>query len=699
MQSKNSSLKVEISKRITSNFLLGGLVALSICFSLIFWYSHYSKVDEWLSLTDQITSNIEVLEKSIDDSLHTAFNGINTEFNYVKLPTRENMLSLRGKYRVSNVYKVNPQGNVVEVTNSSILENPDFFKSFSIFDLCPDYRSMIGSKVRILTPFVWLRDFSLPSKFLMGWNKEHNFILEVSADYQKLAEFIKKIVETNEAIKSLSIVNPAGNILSEYGVEKPRTNIGFVPRWLDFKTNIHLPTFTYVIAKSFGELHYNCDALDRQYYNDKSKYFYTINIEFDYLTLIEPFLFFITLFLAIVVLMIVLLKKHIGKTIDQEILDPIQSIDKKIKGRLSQILVLKSNNEIENLNKAVETLFEQLNSTLNDISSNEIQNLKSKSHDIRPHIRILQRTLLSVSICIPEDQKETIKNSLSRISEISNDFDRISQRINTLKGNDLNSTFVPEALEDSIIAMQSKRVQFEFKTNYNEFARINPLEFKSFVERVINNALEVHDGLVFVSFVTIGSKVILKIQDEGPGFRKDIIYSLEILKKPEKAKGHGFGLVHARSKLINIGGNLFVENNKTGALVTMLIPTTKTPDWFTNSIHLDGRTPVIVDDDDKFAKVYSKYFEKFLYFQTYDELLIWFKMNAQQKANYLFLVDYTFLNATDGETGVSIINDLDIADQSILVTSSTSDALEKRDSKIKILPKYLVIKGEVKIEY
>ena len=174
---------------------------------------------------------------------------------------------------------------------------------------------------------------------------------------------------------------------------------------------------------------------------------------------------------------------------------------------------------------------------------------------------------------------------------------------------------------------------------------------------------------------------------------------MEILKTPEDAKDHGFGLVHARQKLIKIGGNLLIQNNSTGALVTIKIPSAETPSWFTNCIELKGRIPVIIDDDDKFARLYKKYFDKYFYFKSYEELLSWFKINLYKKEDYFFLVDYSFLNATDGETGLSIINDLDIAHQAILVTSSTNDALEKRDSKIKILPKYLVTKGEIKIEY
>ena len=510
MQSQNHSLKNEISKRITKNFVIAGGISLFICFATIFWYSHSRKVYEWLSLTNQITSNIEVLERSIDDSLHTAFNGINSEFNYVRKPTRENMLALRGKYRVSNVYKVNRHGNVVEVTNSSISENPDFFKTFSIFDLCPGYRAMIGSSLRVMTPFVWLRDFSLPSKFLMGWNKNHGFLLEVSADYKKLADFIETIVKSNDDIKSLSVVNPAGNILSEYGVEKSRTNIGYIPRWMSHQSKLSFPS-TYVISKTFGELYDNCDALDRDLYHDKSKYFYTINIEFDYYTLIKPFFIFISIFMTIIAIMILLLYRYMEKTIDTEILSPIQDIDRKIKDRLSEILVLKSKNEIVNLNKAVETLFEQLKATLNDISSNEIQHMKSKAHDIRPHIRILQRTLLCAKSSLHSDQRDTIKNSLARISEIYNDFDRISQRINTLKGNSFNSTFVPEALEDCLIVPHTDRIHIDYKTNFNEFAKISPLEFKSFVERVVNNSLEVQNGSVFVTFLSMDKSIYIRV--------------------------------------------------------------------------------------------------------------------------------------------------------------------------------------------
>src|SRR5690606_26127781 len=83
------------------------------------------------------------------------------------------------------------------------------------------------------------------------------------------------------------------------------------------------------------------------------------------------------------------------------------------------------------------------------------------------------------------------------------------------------------------------------------------------------------DGRVIVeAFLSESGRVVLKVQDNGPGFDRDILAHAIAPFATTKSEGLGLGLALAHSTAESHGGQLVFENTKNGAAVSFTLSTT-----------------------------------------------------------------------------------------------------------------------------
>jgi len=165
--------------------------------------------------------------------------------------------------------------------------------------------------------------------------------------------------------------------------------------------------------------------------------------------------------------------------------------------------------------------------------------------------------------------------------------------------------------------------------------------------------------------------------------------------------GLGLGLFHARASAESWGGSLDIQSEAgKGTTVTVRLPRAEPPEWFVSQLELEpGGTIVVLDDDTSIHQVWRDRFEsagakthgiEVLHFSTPAELRGWVRDKAVRARSALYLTDYELLGHK--ETGLSLVEELNLGGRSILITSrfEEKDILaECLRLKVRMIPKGL----------
>ncbi len=353
------------------------------------------------------------------------------------------------------------------------------------------------------------------------------------------------------------------------------------------------------------------------------------------------------------------------------------------------------------------------------------------SHDIRSPLTALGLVTHQLPQ-IPEEKRIIIRSAVNRINDIANQLlqksreERIDKASDTVKNeapkkNEFKTDLVGP-LVDGIIS--EKRVQnrdfpeveiaCELKNSYGLFVSINPVEFKRVLSNLINNSVEAlpnKSGSVIVNIINRDHTVMVSIEDTGGGIPEDILKRLGEKGishgKEGSTSGSGLGVYHAKQVIEATGGS-FEINSKVGigTTVKLCFPKAKTPDWFVEKLNITDSTQIVaLDDDISIHQVWKDRFENrslefpILSFTTADSLKKWYYEAARdQRTPYLFLFDFELLGQCTN--GLSLIKELEIEKQSILVTSRYEEESIRRvchELGVKLIPKPMA--GLVPIEF
>ena len=343
------------------------------------------------------------------------------------------------------------------------------------------------------------------------------------------------------------------------------------------------------------------------------------------------------------------------------------------------------------------------------------------SHDIRSPLAALEMITGSLED-LPEDNRLIIRNSVNRIRDIANDLLNFNK-------NTINPTLVPTTVKlppdeepslnllstvlDSITT--EKRIQYrnlmnvaiEFNQsidNYGLFANFRNNEFKRVFSNLINNSVESLDnesGSVQIKLAaspTDSSLIEIKIKDTGRGIPAKLIPELgQEGKSFGKPDGNGLGLYYAYKTIKKAGGSISIQSEiGKGTEITITLPRQKAPSWFVPELKTSSVSNIIVFDDDASVhqiwknRLESKYNKtiNFYHFSNPSDLKQFYRKNFSELDETTFLMDYEISN--NSETGLDLIEQLGIADSSILVTSRYEEK-QIRDRcnrlNVKLIPK------------
>ena len=342
------------------------------------------------------------------------------------------------------------------------------------------------------------------------------------------------------------------------------------------------------------------------------------------------------------------------------------------------------------------------------------------SHDIRSPLAALE--MISGSLHdIPEEKRVIIRNSVNRIRDIANEllnFNKrqpvsLAQSAPVTNTEESSSLHLLSTVVDSITT--EKRIQYrdlvnvsieyhQSRNSYGLFANIRINEFKRVLSNLVNNSVESFENEHGVVEIEIGkcandpTKVMIRIHDNGKGIPAELIPELGQKGKTfGKTTGNGLGLYHAFNAIRDAGGSISIESTEgNGTTISILLPKQKAPAWFVPELNIPSDSTVVIFDDD--ASVHHIWKDrldtlqerglKIHHFSSPTELKTFYRKNFSDLDQAVFLMDYEIGNHP--ESGLDIIEQLGIADSSILVTSRYE---EKRirdrceNLSVKLIPK------------
>ena len=246
----------------------------------------------------------------------------------------------------------------------------------------------------------------------------------------------------------------------------------------------------------------------------------------------------------------------------------------------------------------------------------------------------------------------------------------------------------------------------------DKFVSMENSTLNRILSNIINNSIEAfHEDQkpqVFIESRLQGQYCEIVIKDTGRGIPKHLLPLLFNRGKSfNKSGGSGLGLYHAKEAIDAIGGQISIDSElNRGTTVSIRLPIATIPEYFATKVCCTDKSELISIDDD--ASIHLMWAKKVEAANTFgnslthrsflspEEFRGWYR-GVDASISRIFLVDFSF--SKNYETGLDLIESLNLSSHAILVTSMSDDQnVIARCERIgiKLMPKSIA--GKVKIE-
>ena len=239
--------------------------------------------------------------------------------------------------------------------------------------------------------------------------------------------------------------------------------------------------------------------------------------------------------------------------------------------------------ELENLRVSINLLSEKLNyqDTLRKRLVSDI------SHEIRTPLNVLQNNLEAMI----DGVFPVTLDRLNYLNEEVIRFGKLLNNLNTLKEFESESIqlnfeiinldeLLGDICEDFYMAFENKNIKLDYKVQPNQdyYIKVDKDKLKQVFINLISNSLKFveNDGKVSIDLSRDSKKIIVKIQDNGIGIKKeDLPFVFERLYRGDKSRhqveGNGVGLTIVRNILDLHYATVEVESNEDEGTVFTVI--------------------------------------------------------------------------------------------------------------------------------
>lgn len=501
---------------------------------------------------------------------------------------------------------------------------------------------------------------------MLELNQSEIFSSIVLQDYQSLKDHLE-LIKKQYQFDSVEIESN-GEIVSS-----DKDDLPFIFKWI----SLFQPQYRKVIKNEFETVGFEFSA------------------DFSNLTINEYFLPYLRLsfwmFLSLLVVIYLFFKKQIG-LVQKDIIKPLTVLVEKLQNDdLDEDVKSFSLIELDILSKAIKS-YPQLkkDSVIAQITS-------QVAHDIRSPLEALKSAKDEIAK-LPEEERVSINLAISRIEEIA--YNLLMMRKKSTRKT-LDHTHIKSTLNQVI---QEKKMQYRhhekliFKLNSGErdfslYAGIKAETFKRIISNILSNAAEAMSfkGDVEVILNRNETQILIDVIDQGGPVPSEYIEKMFTKGFSTKPDGNGLGLYNAKNEIEAIGGTISISS-KDKTTLSLVLPASETPSFFTSEINLSNIDRVIIlDDDESIHGIWRKRFRgmgvELEHFYKARNLLDQYN---EIPCNYLLLSDYELLG--EELTGIDCINRLHSTHNSVLVTARADEPSIVKSCEqfnIRLLPKSL----------
>lgn len=670
------------------------------------------------NFTAQIGDTLIQIDKLSDSLLLNAAYVLREKERASGLPTNESLMRLKETLGVRSLSVLDSGGNFLRSDWSVAVEKDPKLKahykgksaiSKSVFTYCQDYRKLVTGRSSLeQTPVIPSGSGGFPAKFLLIPNHSGTRILEVNMLMSAIGEILSKAMRPDPSVVSIGLFTPTGVPLGHVPPAKESSAIpavrleeGLIPFSQPQATDSSFVFFSKV-PTTIADC---CECKTKGITAPDGSYYYVLRMEVSRAVLNGQLSYIRRWFLGISVVGL-FFSGVIAYFISRRLVQKLSVISEKVQliAKLDDIdlrLNIAGHDEVATLAQRFDGMMEQLSHSRHRLAAAEREKAFSElarqvAHDVRSPLAALETLGNEIGI-LPEQHRTIIRSSISRVRDIANDLlEKHRSSAKTGEANESSDVSDKKSTSSMLSGLMGpllteKRLQFHAKSgieieeqftasSYGVFSRIHPVEFKRVLSNLINNAVEAlgEKGTVTVSLSCEGSSALVSIHDNGPGIAPDLLARLGNKGETQgKPGGSGLGLFHARSNIEAWGGRLEILSALgKGTTIGITLPLAHPPEWFLPKLQLTRNSTVIVLDDD--VSIHHAWRKRFsllsdqgpvdtCYFTKPSEVKHWIYENPLKKEEALYLVDLELL--PDNETGLNLIEELNIGKRSVLVTS------------------------------
>lgn len=316
-----------------------------------------------------------------------------------------------------------------------------------------------------------------------------------------------------------------------------------------------------------------------------------------------------------------------------------------------------------------------------------------------------------------DDDFQKILSCINRIESTLADTQKIKKLWKAKNDVTFIDYLIENAVSDANFISQKiapkKNISIVFdraRSKYGSFTLVKEETLSRVLEIVLNNAIESigetekDHGIISIRVKEQDDQYRVIVKDSGKGAEKSIIpkvfnkYFSSGKKKTDKS-GMGLGLSWAKESLLEEGANIeFHSISGRGATVSIILPKGKGPHLLCDSLAINSDSKIVIVDECE--NILSKWESRLSrpgltprFVQTLDQFHDLIKNNAID-GNYIFLVDYNFLN--DSSMGHALAKEVQGVSQEarvVFVTDKIHNAKIYDDCKklgVSILPKPMI---------
>ncbi|MBI4060973.1 MAG: HAMP domain-containing histidine kinase, partial [Elusimicrobia bacterium] len=675
-------------------FLVAGLLGFGVTWASRSYVKRQARdtyVSKYSLLSESLGHALHQLEGNAEKLMYSAGKVVVMEDDRAGLLPTERLKQFRDELSVTHIFVIDAKGRFVRSTN----EDPKLIPN--LYSFCSEYSNLIAGGVRSMgTPIIPPTPEPKPYKFLTLPNASRTRMVEVGLRVDFIGGTLSKALQSDPNVVNLNLYAPDGTSLGNFS----KNDFNMVPGKAALPEQVPSVVETkdaYQFFTKVPSTQPRCCQCEVSGISKDSEYYYVLESRISKAELgaalasIERFFLLVAVFSLIVALVTA---KIVSRTLVQRLERVISGIrEAKHSKSLGTQLEVGGKDEIAQLASEFNGLLGALSEAQTEIVNSKREAARGElaqqvSHDIRSPLAALDSVSTNVSQ-LPEEQRLIIRSAVGRIGDIANQLLGSYRR-------EAPAAAIPTDgyLLSSLIApiITEKRLQFRSHLGieigarldsaaYGHFAAVEPTEFKRVLSNLIDNGVEAlpGKGAVTVSLSGQGGSVQLKVDDNGKGIPPDVRERLGQRGETHgKPGGSGLGLYHAKTCVEAWGGSLEIASEVgKGTSLLVTLPAAPPPAWFVSRLELVPNSPVIVlDDDTTVHQIWQGRFDALavretgveaLHFSRADELRVWVRSNPDKAASALYLLDYELRGHT--ETGLTLVEELGLGHQAILVTS------------------------------